>query len=327
MGRPSLKDIAQVLGYSVSTVSRSLNNKGEIDPKTRERIREKAREMGYVPNYAARSLKGKNSQLIGVIIDDNTNPFYAEVFKGMEREAQKRGYHLLLINTHSSLEDQEYALSLMKSRGVDGLLVAPVRDTNPEDLEGVKLPFVIVGRHFDGSDFYEVYNDEVLGGYLATRHLIEDGKRCPLHIRSRLDLFPARGRLEGYLRALNEVGMGECPVLAVERDPAEIPALLEGFLDSGGKFDGIFAYNDLYAMETLLFLKKRGIAVPKEVSVVGYDNIPYSAYTSPSLTSVALDEIWLGKKSVSLLTSLLEGKKPRKKQWIQKPILNVKESG
>lgn len=325
MSKVSLKDVAKAMDMSVSTISRSLNNKGEVDPETSKRVQQKAKEMGYVPNYAARSLKGKHSHLIGVIIDDNTNPFYAEVLKGMESEVQKKGYQLLLVNTHNSLTHQGDAVEILQNRGVDGILVAPVRDTDPSDLSAVRVPFVVVGRHFENADFHEVYNDDEQGGYLATKHLLSLKRKKILHIRSRLDLFPSRARLRGYEKALEEEGIDIQWVLDIQGQPEEIHRKLPPFLESH-QVDGIFTFNDLFAMEALLCLKESKIKVPEEIAVVGYDNIPYAAYTFPALTSMALDEMWIGKKSVQQLIAQLEKRKLRKKQWIQQPSLCVRES-
>ena len=301
MARITIKDVAKSLELSVSTVSRALNDKGDVDEKTREKVKNRARELGYTPNMMAKALKGKTLGLLGVIIDDNTNPFYAEVVKGMEREAKKHGFHLLLVNTAADYEEQVFAIEFLQNKGVDGILIAPVDDTKPVEMDGIKVPFVIVGRHFEKSDFCEVYNDEELGGYIATRHLLEAGRSNIITVQPDMNIFPTRGRSLGYRKALQEYSSGTC--------------------------DAVFAYNDMYALEIIALLRSKGIRVPEEIAVVGYDDIPYSVYVCPKLTSVALDKDWLGRTSTEMLIKMIKGKKIREKRYVQKPVLRVRDSG
>jgi len=328
MRKVTIKDIANALGLSTSTVSRVLNDRDDIDENTRKLVKQKARELGYVPNMFARALKGKRMRLLGVVIDDNANPFYAEVIKGMEKEARKSGFHLLVVNTGANYKEQELALTFLQSKGIDGILVAPVNDNHPEDMHIIKIPFVVVGRHFSKANFLEVYNDEETGGYLATRRLLERGCRRIMIIQPDMDIYPVRGRMAGYHRALKEFDMNLIdPALELKSSPKNVKSVLKRCLKNGISFDGVFAYNDLYAMEVLSFLFENNIHVPEDVAVVGYDDIPYSKYLYPRLTTIALDEIWLGKKSVELLIKSIENKNIRKKQYVQKPILRVRNSG
>lgn len=328
MAHVTLKDIAKSLKISVSTVSRALNDKGDIDPETKKKIQIRARELGYFPNTAAKALKGKNSLLLGVIIDDNANPFYAEVLKGMEKAARKKGFHLILVNTAGRLDEQKFAVDFLQSRGVDGILLAPVRDDHPEDLDNFQVPFVIVGRHFEKADLLEIYNDDETGGYIATKRLLENGRRNLLHICSRLNIFPSRARLMGFMDALKEYNIdGSKKIIEIKDGPEEVNDKLRNFITQNGEIDGIFAFNDLYAMEALKVVNDMGMKVPKDVAIIGYDDIPYVRYTSPMLTTVSLNEIWIGEKSVELLLKSIERKKIRKKRYIQTPVLSIRDSG
>ncbi|MFO7881123.1 MAG: LacI family DNA-binding transcriptional regulator [Kosmotogaceae bacterium] len=328
MAYVTLKDIAQSLNISVSTVSRALNNKGDIDPETKKMVKNKARDLGYFPNTAAKALKGKNSLLLGVIIDDNANPFYAEVLKGMEKAARKKGFHLILVNTAGRLDEQKFAVDFLQSRGVDGILLAPVRDDQPKDLEYFRVPFVIVGRHFEKADLLEIYNDDETGGYIATKRLLEKGKRNLLHICSRLNIFPSRARLNGFKKALKEYNLESSRrIIEISNGPEEVNDKLKTFIEQNGKVDGIFAFNDLYAMEALKVVNDMKLKVPEDIAIIGYDDIPYVRYTSPMLTTVSLNEVWIGEKSVELLLKSIEHKIIRKKRYIQTPVLNIRDSG
>jgi LacI family transcriptional regulator len=326
--RVTIRDVAKVLNLSVSTVSRALNDKEDVDERTRIRVKTMAREMGYTPNLMAKALKGKTLGLLGVVIDDNANPFYAEVVKGMEREAKRHGFHLLLVNTAADYSEQVFAIDFLQNKGVDGILVAPVKDTIPNEMDPIKVPFVIVGRHFENSTFTEVYNDEVLGGYLATKHLLDSGRRKIVTIQPEMDIFPTRGRTEGYRKALREFSNGLLDEsLELKSSPEEAGLILKRYVDSEGKVDAVFAYNDMYALEAIASLKTSGFKVPEDVAVIGYDDIPYAVYVSPALTSVALDKDWLGRTAVELLIKMISGKVLKKKKYIQKPVLRVRDSG
>jgi len=328
MARITIKDVAKSLELSVSTVSRALNDKGDVDEKTREKVKNRARELGYTPNMMAKALKGKMLGLLVVIIDDNTNPFYAEVVKGMEREAKKHGFHLLLVNTAADYEEQVFAIEFLQNKGVDGILIAPVDDTKPVEMDGIKVPFVIVGRHFEKSGFCEVYNDEELGGYIATRHLLESGRSNIITVQPDMNIFPTRGRSLGYRKALQEYST-ELANSAIElkSSPENAGKVVLEYLESSGACDAVFAYNDMYALEIIALLRSKGIRVPEEIAVVGYDDIPYSVYVCPKLTSVALDKDWLGRTSTEMLIKMIKGKKIREKIYVQKPVLRVRDSG
>ncbi|KUK78967.1 MULTISPECIES: LacI family DNA-binding transcriptional regulator [unclassified Mesotoga] len=328
MARVTIKDVAVSLGLSASTVSRALNDKGDVDPKTRKKVKEKALELGYFPNMVAKALKGKALGLLGVVIDDNANPFYAEVVKGMERQAREYGFHLLLVNTSADYEEQVFAVDFLQSKGVDGILIAPVDDTKPYEMEALRVPFVVVGRHFEEGDFVEVYNDEVLGGYLATKRLLDGGRRNIVTIQPAMNIYPTRGRSEGYRKALMEFSAElYSQSRELKSSPEQAGNSLKEYIKTQGLPDAIFAYNDMYALEAITCLKGRKLRVPEDVAVVGYDDIPYSVYVHPALTSVALDKEWMGKTSVELLVRMVQGEELKKKKYIQKPVLRVRDSG
>jgi LacI family transcriptional regulator len=175
----TIRDIAKRAGVSINTVSRALNNKPDISEETKRKILKIARELGYVKNATASSLRSKQTNIVGVIIADSANPFYAEVLKGIEAASRKYGYQIMLMNTERVYENEEKAIEVLLQRRVDGLLITPVQDRS-DDIKALierKVPFVIVGRHFEELEVDEIHSDEVKGGYLATRHLIERGRK------------------------------------------------------------------------------------------------------------------------------------------------------
>ena len=194
----TLKMVAEKAGVSVNTASRAINNKPDINEKTKKRILEIAQELGYIRNSAAVALRTKKTRTIGVVIADNRNPFYAEVLNGMEIAAREKNYHIILANTQRNYKKEEEAINLLLAKRVDGVLIAPVqdRDDDIKKLIEANIPFVIVGRDFNDIDLDAVYNDEVKGGFLATEYLIKKGHKKIAFINGVLHKSPDKGRLK-----------------------------------------------------------------------------------------------------------------------------------
>jgi len=175
----TMKDIAEKAGVSVNTVSRVLNNKPDISKQTREKILRIAKELGYIKNITASSLRSNQTKIVGVILEDITNLFFAEVMKGMEAAARKYGYQLLLMNTGTDPKKQREAIQTLLERRVEGILITPTEDglSDFERLSHINVPVVLVGRHIERLQLDEIHSDEVKGGYLATKHLLSKGRK------------------------------------------------------------------------------------------------------------------------------------------------------
>jgi len=205
----TLKIVAERAGVSVNTASRAINNKPDINEKTKKRILKVAQELGYVRNDTAVALRTKKTGTIGVVIADNRNPFYAEVLNGMEEAAREKNYHIILANTQRDYKKEEEAINLLLAKRVDGLLITPVQDKDDDikNLIDSNIPFVVVGRDFENIELDAIYNNEVKGGFLATEYLIKKGHKRVALINGFLYKSPARGRLEGYKKALKQYGI------------------------------------------------------------------------------------------------------------------------
>ncbi|MGQ9855251.1 MAG: LacI family DNA-binding transcriptional regulator [Fervidobacterium sp.] len=308
----TIKDVAKVSGYSINTVSRALGNRGYVKRETKEKILKVASELGYMRNCAASALRTKRSHIVGVVVVDNTNPFYAEVIKGIELEAKKYGYTIILINTDRSYENEEKAIEILLQRRVEGLIITAVQTKN-DDLRRLveeKIPNVIIGSKFEDLATNYVCSDDEKGGYLAARHLIETNHRNLLLVNAEKFKYAAKMRELGVRRAIEE---------AREKIELEVIYSKDGF-DNGydtfakfiGKsrkkfsFDGIICYNDVYAFAVMKALKERGIKIPDEVSIVGFDDIYFSSIVEPSLTTVRTDKLKLGAEAFRILINNIE---------------------
>jgi len=319
----TLKMVAEKAEVSVNTASRAINNKSDINEETKKRILKVAQELGYVQNATAVALRTKKTRTLGVVIADNRNPFYAEVLNGMEMAAKEKNYHIILVNTQRDYKKEEEAINLLLAKRVDGLLITPVqdRDDDIKNLIDANIPFVVVGRDFENIEVDAVYNDEVKGGFLATEYLIKKGHKRIALIDGFLYKSPAKGRLEGYKRALNKykipsddslISVGD---INIEDGYERTKQMLEKNLD----FTAIFVYNDMMAFGAMQAIKEKSLGIPEDIGLVSYDDIPFSSLISPPLTTIRLKKQDLGVESLKLLLSRING--IRKK--VKKVMLDV----
>ena len=310
--------VAEKAEVSVNTASRAINNKPDINEETKKRVLQIAKELGYIRNAAAVALRTKKTGTIGVVIADNRNPFYAEVLNGMEEAAREKNYHIILANTQRDYKKEEEAINLLLVKRVDGLLITPVQDKDDDikNLIDANIPFVVVGRDFENIEVDAIYNDEVKGGFLATEYLIKKGHKRISLIDGFLYKSPAKGRLEGYKKALNKyrISLDESLIsvgdINIEDGYERTKQMLEKNLD----FSAIFAYNDMMAFGAMQAIKEKGLRIPEDIGLVGYDDIPFSSLISPALTTIRLKKQDLGVESVKLLFSRINGNRKKTKK-------------
>jgi len=326
----TLKMVAEKAEVSVNTASRAINNKPDINLETKKRVLQIAKELGYVRNATAVALRTRKTGTIGVVIADNRNPFYAEVLSGMEEAAREKNYHIILANTQRDYQKEEEAINLLLAKRVDGLLIAPVqdRDDDIKNLIDANIPFVVVGRDFKNIEVDAIYNDEVKGGFLATEYLIKKGHKRIALIDGFLYKSPAKGRLEGYKKVLNKyrISLDESLIsvgdINIEDGYERTKQMLEKNLD----FTAIFAYNDMMAFGAMQAIKEKGLRIPEDIGLIGYDDILFSSLISPALTTIRLKKQELGVKSVKLLFSRINGNRKKTKKVMLGVELVVRET-
>ncbi|MGC9213402.1 MAG: LacI family DNA-binding transcriptional regulator [Athalassotoga sp.] len=305
MSYVTVKDIARIAGVSVNTVSRALNDKPDINEETKKKVLEAAKKLGYVSNKSALSLKRQKSYIVGVVIEDNANPFWAEVLKGVEATAKAYGYHVILANTARNYETEAEGIKMLIERRVDGLLISPVQERYDDilNLKKYEIPFAIMGRHVEGLEVPMVYDDGIRGGNIATEYLIKQGCKKIAFVGAQSYNTASIERCQGYKKALQKNGIQVEDAL-IKTGGIEIEGGYNSVMDlvaSHTEFDGIFVYNDLMALGVIKALKELKIKVPEEVKVIGYDDISYSSFICPSLTTMRMKKFEIGEIAFKML--------------------------
>jgi len=322
--------VAESAGVSVNTASRAINSKSDINEETKKRVLQVAQELGYVRNATAVALRTRKTGTIGVVIADNRNPFYAELLNGIEVAAREKNYHIILANTQRDYKKEEEAINLLLTKRVDGLLITPVQDKD-EDIKNLldaNIPFVVVGRDFENIEIDAVFNDEVKGGFLATEYLIKKGHKRIALVDGFIYKSPAKGRLEGYKKALNKyrISLDESLIsvgdINIEDGYERTKQMLEKNLD----FTAIFTYNDMMAFGSMQAIKEKGLRIPEDIGLVGYDDIQFSSLISPSLTTIRLKKQELGIESVKLLFSRINKEHKKTKKIMLDVELQIRET-
>lgn len=304
----TLSDVAREAGVSPSTVSRVINETARVKPKKREAVLKAIERLQYHPNILARGLAQGRSLTIGVVTQEISSPYYGEMLKGVEQALEKTLFHPIFASGHWRADQEEAALKVLVGRRVDALIV--MDGSVPEELllELIKsMPVVVVGRKIDGLPCLGI--DNFRGAFEGVQHLIELGHRRIAHITGPQSHPDAIERLNGYKEALRQAGITFDPTLVVEGDYLEPSGLLavESLLARGSLFTAIFAANDQMAYGANVALYRRGIRVPHDVSLVGFDDLPSSSYFTPPLTTVRQPGLEMGWEAARLVLALLDG--------------------
>ncbi|CAM2145021.1 HTH-type transcriptional repressor PurR [Pararobbsia alpina] len=326
----TIKDVAARAGVSFTTVSHVVNNTRPVSSEVRAKVEAAIRELNFVPSAVARSLKAKTTSTIGVVVPNNTNPYFAEMSRGIETYCERRGYCVILGNSDDEPEKQRKYLRVMIERRIDGLIVASAgdEDTLAEALGRTDLPVVIVDREVPGVQADLVQIDHEQGAYIAARHLLELGHRRIACISGPARMVVSEARVRGFERALEEHGVevDGCQLIAGDYTSQggyeAAVSLLEGRQPTA-----IFATNDVMALGALRAAAERGLSVPRDLSVIGFDDIQLSRYFYPALTTVGQSIVMLGERAAQTLiervTKDIDGEARR---LIIAPELKVRES-
>lgn len=327
-----MKDVARLAGVSVGTVSNVLNNPDAVSLHKREKVNAAIENLGYVPNVAARQLKAGVSQAVGLVLVDTTNPFYGSIALEAEEAAEERGLGLFVANSHSRLSKEEFYLSQFEQQRARGVLVTP----GTPDLSrhralmrrGTKV--ILVDSVERDDDFCTVAADDFHGGYLAVKHLVEQGRRRITVIGGPPQLRQVGRRYAGAMKAASEVeGIRLEYIEPPEMSILAGRAMGERVADSErGLPDGIFAMNDLLAVGVLQALvMRRQINVPGDVALVGYDDIDFCTNAIVPITSVRQPSSEMGRRAVELLEAeIRDGAEHQHQSVVLKPDLVVRDS-
>jgi DNA-binding LacI/PurR family transcriptional regulator len=303
----TIKDVAGVAGVTVTTVSRVLNNRGYISESTRKKVYDAMEQLNYRPNEMARSLLRKKSNLVGLIIPTIAHPFFSELKNYIEYYAYKLGYKILLCNSYQdSVKEKEYIM-MLKSNQVDGIIMAS-HTLEIEEYLNLKLPIVAIDRMFSKSIPF-ITSDNSSGGVPATNLLIDKGCKKLAHISGSFELeTPANNRYKGFLDVVNERNIEHIILetkLGISENYEEIVYKL---FEENPDIDGIFASSDMIGISVIKVAKELGKEIPKDLKIVGYDDITFSSLVVPTLSTIQQPIEKMGEVVIQILIDQIEEK-------------------
>lgn len=311
--RATLRDVARLAGVDPSIVSRVLNRdpKLSVRPATSSRVIDAARRLAYQPDGLARGLRLQRTKTLAMLIPDITNPIYATIIKGAEQEALSHGHNVFICNTGDIVERELNAIRSVAEKRVDGVLIATARreDDLTTTLRTLHLPYVLVNRRAPGAA-YSVTTDDSAGAQLGVEHLIVLGHRRIAHITGALGTDTAQRRLQGFRRALRAAALSDGMVVEGGfRYDAGFGAM-QRLVRSDPRPTAVFVANVVAALGALRAAKDAGIAVPAEISIVGFHDILAAEQVDPAITTVRMPLDLMGRQAVALLIEILAGHEP-----------------
>jgi LacI family transcriptional regulator len=307
----TIREVAQHAQVSVATVSHVINRTRYVDPETEDRVRVAIKELSYRPNLLARSLRRRQTHTIGLIVPDNSNPYFAEVARVIEDTGFTHGYSVILCNTDWSEDRLSTYVDVLLSKQVDGLILigSSARLDPIQQVFEAHVPVVVVERDVGDLPVHQIMIDNRQGGYLAGQYLARLGHRRIGCVAGPGDQTPSWGRIVGFQQALADAGVSLAPEAMLPGDfrPSGGEAAMRTLLERNLDLTAIFAANDLTAFGVINALHRAHLRVPQDVSVIGFDNIGLSAVMMPALTTIAQPAIEVGQTSVRLLLEQIAG--------------------
>lgn len=285
----TVTDVAREAGVSVSTVSRIINGTARVADDKRLAVEAVIARMDFRPNLHARSLKMGRSMTIGMLAQDIESPFFTRVIRGIEDTIKGSGYAPIIVSGHWNQTEEIERVGLLTARRIDGLVILNGALSDEQIVEiARRQPVVATGRRLEGINLKTLRLDNELGGYIAASHLLSLGHRRIAHISGPASHEDAVDRYAGFVRAHKEYGVDVDPGIVYQGDFLEHGGVLAmtRLLDCGKNFTAVFAANDQSAMGARLAMHRRGIRVPEDVSLMGFDDIPATEYMTPPLTTV-----------------------------------------
>jgi len=314
----TIKDIARLMGVSHSTVSRALRGNSHISEHTTQRICQAALDMGYQPSAAARSLKTRRTQVLGVIVSSIADPFFSEILDGIEDCAQQGGYSLFIAASQHDPERERKIVQTMLEQRTDGVIICSSSFSAEQGRQLLThdFPIVVVNHQSAESFHYSIYHDDMDGSLQITQHLIDLGHRKIAYLGNSQSGRTTLDRSNGCRLALENAGLS-LPADLVLQVPGGDPDLGDQSVDHFMKLSdpptAIVCFNDMLAIGILRGCRRAGVRVPDDLSITGFDNIAFSAFTSPPLTTFDQPKYSIGDEAAQLLLDLLEngnGKAP-----------------
>lgn len=328
----TLSTIAESLGVSTATVSLALRDSPLVAITTRERIKEAAEASGYIYNRRAASLRTSRSGIIGVVVHDIMNPFFAEILVGIEDELGLNRQTFLLCNHRDQIAVQQNFIDTLLQFGADGVIVSPAINTTHEDITAIEakgLPVVMIARSVEGARVPLFRGDDKKGIYMATRHLIGLGHQRIAFIGGKRETSTGRDRRAGYLAALEQAGIEADPALQMGSEStrkAGYESVRQMFAGNREAATAIVCFNDLVAIGVMSGLRSLSLEPGRDIAVTGYDDIAEAEISAPSLTSVWNGQQEVGRLAAQAMLRILSGDPPDPEKRLIEPELRIRDS-
>ncbi|MCA9911431.1 MAG: LacI family DNA-binding transcriptional regulator [Anaerolineae bacterium] len=325
-----MKDVAKLANVSIQTVSVVVNNKPDIAPETRARVLSAIETLGYQPYTVARSLRTGATRTIALIVSDITNPFFASMANTVEYYAHEAGYSVILHNTHSDLDREQKYIELALQRGVDGMLFVATKDEMPglDSLEAAGTRVVAIDRVPDNFNGPTLTLNNIKTGVLVAEHLLELGHTRLAHIGGPLDLHLSRDRMNGFHDTIRARGLEPGPVAFSDSSWSARSGYeaMQTLLDQDPLPTAVFAANDRVAIGAMGAITQAGLRIPEDISIVGVDDIEFSMYQTPPLTTVRQSLEDIATLGIKTLLDILEQREPERTHIAFEPMLIVRGS-
>ncbi len=329
----SMNEVAKRAGVSIATVSRVLNNNGKVNEATRSRILKAIKDLKYQPSRVAKRLRSKSvsSNLLGVLIPDIKNPFYVEVLEGIEEVAYKNNYALIMCNFGQDEKKEKLYLEILQSEGIDGLIAAPANENDAQLKKMVKdgLPVVCVDRGLNETDVDVVLVDNEKGAFQAVDYLIQSGYKRIAYISGLPTIPSSRLREKGYRDALAKNGIPFNSDLVKYGDSKHHSGieLCGELLDLPNPPDAVFTGNNLITLGALEVIHQRGLNIPKDIAIVGFDDMYWSNSLNPPLTAVRQPANEIGRRAGELLIQRInDSGRPRIQMMLNAELMKRKST-
>ncbi|QGH36946.1 LacI family DNA-binding transcriptional regulator [Gracilibacillus salitolerans] len=324
----TIYDVAEKAGVSIATVSKVINNTGNMRDTTRQKVMKVMEELNYFPSVMASALTGKKTQTLGLLVPDISNPFFSEMARTIEDRAHERGLSVIMCSTDEDEEKEKKYLELLRRKQVDGFIIASSFHEKKllEDIKNTRIPLVMLTQDAGSLGVTSVSVDDFTGGFEATSHLLSLGHQNIVIIAEQR--LSSKMRIYGFREAYETNGYKyqEDMVIQTTASIENGKKSLEEILKKKERPSAIFACNDLIAIGVIQGAREHGINIPVDMSVVGFDNTILATTTVPSLTTVAQPINEMGKKVVDVIVSNINNEEPNAERILFKPKLMVRNT-
>lgn len=312
----TLKELAETLGVSISTVSKALNGSSEIGAKTIVRVKAAAKEYNYKPNRVALSLKNSKTKTIGVIIPNILNHFFAKVLYGIERESAKQGYTIITCLSNEIYDKELESLGLLANGSVDGFIMSISEETQKknktthfQDILDQNIPILMFDRVAESISCDKVIIDDFQAAYNATQHLLKEGRKNIILINNIEDLSVGKLRAQGCKQAIADAAYYKNDIIELKIDKiSKLETDIDTLFETHKAIDGIIAIDNLSGVIALNTAQKYGYAIPNDLSIIGFSDDNVLPFTNPKLSTVTQNSDSIGEASVQLLVKRIETK-------------------